>query len=93
MASNSSQNFASPEGVQTTTDETSEHMERLKEENDQLRKKFTCRKCKKERVETLFLPCRHLGVCEHCAELMDDCCICNAKILGTVRTIMVPKIP
>ena len=58
-------------------------------DNKRLVASVTCRKCKKEKVKILFLPCRHLVTCENCAERMDDCILCNAKILGTVRTFMV----
>lgn len=58
-------------------------------ENEKLRQAMMCRKCKKERIQTLFLPCRHLVTCEECADKMDDCIQCRQRILGTVRTFMV----
>lgn len=61
----------------------------LKDENDKLRNAMMCRSCKRERIQTLFLPCRHLVTCEECAEKMDDCIECRQQILGTVRTFMV----
>lgn len=61
----------------------------LKKENERLRSEITCRKCKRARVQTLFLPCRHLVACEECANSMDDCITCRDKILGTVRTFLI----
>lgn len=61
----------------------------LKKENERLRSEITCRKCKRTRVQTLFLPCRHLVACEECANSMDDCITCSEKILGTVRTFLI----
>jgi len=46
---------------------------KLKKENEQLRLEITCRKCKGNRVQSLFLPCRHLVACEECAKDMDAC--------------------
>jgi len=60
----------------------------LKLENEKLRELFTCKKCNAEKVQTLFLPCKHLVTCEICAEQMDSCIRCDAKILGTVRIFM-----
>jgi hypothetical protein len=60
--------------------------EKLRRENESLRKSGTCRHCKTEKVQTLFLPCRHLLTCERCADSMDRCLQCQAAILGTVRT-------
>jgi len=56
----------------------------LKKENQRLN--TTCRKCKKEMIQILFLPCRHHVTCEQCADQIDNCNICDAAILGTVRT-------
>lgn len=63
--------------------------EALRRDNERLRSTITCRKCHVTRVQTLFLPCRHLVACEECAEKMDDCINCGQKILGTVRTFLI----
>jgi len=60
--------------------------EELMAENMELRSTITCRRCHEEKVQTLFLPCRHLVVCEACANKMDDCIVCNKSIMGTVKT-------
>lgn len=62
---------------------------KLKKENERLRSEITCHKCRQTRVQTLFLPCRHLIACEECANSMDDCITCGEKILGTVRTFLI----
>lgn len=65
------------------------HTALLKLENTRLKNSITCRQCNAERVQTLFLPCRHLVACETCSEKLDDCLLCDAKILGTVRTFLI----
>jgi len=56
----------------------------LRKQNESL--SMTCKKCHSQKIQTLFLPCRHLVTCEMCADAMDVCLICRATILGTVRT-------
>lgn len=65
------------------------NVEELRKENARLKLEVTCIKCHSAKVQTLFLPCRHLVVCEACGEPMNDCIHCNAKILGTVRTFFI----
>lgn len=60
----------------------------IKKENETLTKFFQCRRCKVNRIQTLFLPCRHLVTCEACAESLDFCIHCQEKILGTVKTFI-----
>jgi hypothetical protein len=59
---------------------------RLKEENSRLRKSLICQRCTKEKVQILFLPCRHLVSCEKCGDRINYCIKCGEKVLGTVRT-------
>jgi hypothetical protein len=61
---------------------------RLRIENEKLKQCIICKCCNVKRVQTLNLPCRHIVSCEQCADKLDDCCLCNAKILGTVRIFM-----
>jgi hypothetical protein len=63
--------------------------EALRRENARLKSAITCRQCNNAKVQTLFLPCRHLVACEACGESMDDCINCGQKILGTVRTFFI----
>lgn len=60
----------------------------LKHENERLQNRMLCVKCKKNKIDTLFLPCRHLITCERCAEPIDECIECLNVILGTVRVYL-----
>jgi len=60
----------------------------LKRDNERMREQRMCKRCGRSQVETLFLPCRHLVACEVCADAVEDCFVCDTKILGTVRTYM-----
>jgi len=60
----------------------------LRDENERMREERRCKRCNRTQVETLFLPCRHLVACEDCADQVDDCFVCDTKILGTVRIYM-----
>jgi len=60
----------------------------LRDENERMREERRCKQCNRAQVETLFLPCRHLVACEACADQVDDCFVCDTKILGTVRIYM-----
>ena len=57
----------------------------LRQHNERMREERTCKRCGGSQVETLFLPCRHLVACEVCADEVEDCFVCDTKILGTVR--------
>jgi len=70
----------------STVTKTSIVKQKLREENERLR--IICHKCKVEKIQTLFLPCRHLVTCEKCADTLDNCLLCNGTILGTVRTYL-----
>lgn len=60
-------------------------MQRVRDDNERMREEMRCKRCSRSQVETLFLPCRHLVACEACADQVEDCFMCDAKILGTVR--------
>lgn len=60
----------------------------LKEKNRIMKQSITCHLCWNERIQTLFLPCRHLSTCEKCSDKIDLCNYCNATILGTVRVFL-----
>jgi len=50
-----------------------------------------CKDCgqkTKNLMETVFLPCRHIIYCDHCAEKYNNCTKCDHKILGTVRSFI-----
>lgn len=60
----------------------------LRQDNERMRDQRRCKRCNESQVETLFLPCRHLVACEHCADEVENCFVCDTKILGTVRIYM-----
>jgi hypothetical protein len=73
----------------TCYDAPSYRVIRLKEENEKLRRALICKHCNITRVQTLNLPCAHIVCCEACADLLDNCPLCNEKILGTARIFVV----
>ena len=54
---------------------------------DLLKSEVTCRLCKHERADTLFIPCRHLICCENCAASTKHCTLCEEFIEGTIKTL------
>jgi len=60
----------------------------LREENNKLKMSSICRICKNAPAETLLLPCRHLVSCADCTSRINHCPLCNANIIGTVRTYL-----
>src|ERR1043165_4141387 len=61
---------------------------RLKTENEMFKTSAICRNCKLNSVQILTLPCSHVVCCEICADLLDNCPLCDDRILGTVRIYM-----
>ncbi|KPI89425.1 hypothetical protein ABL78_1461 [Leptomonas seymouri] len=43
-----------------------------------------CWRCLSAEAAVICLPCGHYAVCEECAELLADCCICKTPILSSV---------
>jgi len=74
-----------PEDLQTSKTSHSYRLRRLKTENKKLKTLMICKRCNCAQVQTLTLPCCHIVCCEPCANAADDCPLCNARILGTVR--------
>jgi len=60
-------------------------LQTVRDDNERMREQRRCKRCNRSQVETLFLPCRHLVACEVCADEVEDCFVCDTKILGTVR--------
>ncbi|KPA85749.1 hypothetical protein ABB37_00110 [Leptomonas pyrrhocoris] len=59
-----------------------------------------CWRCLSAEAAVIFLPCGHYAVCEDCAEVLADCCVCKTPILSSVvllerkkaqRTASTPK--
>lgn len=67
---------------------SSDHLLRLKVENERLRTSVTCVQCRSAQIQILMLPCCHIVCCETCAEALDDCPQCSVRILGTVKIFM-----
>jgi len=61
----------------------------MKRENIKIDAQLKCIDCKRNGLQTLFLPCRHLVSCEVCADVIDYCSLCSTKIMGTVRTYLI----
>lgn len=67
---------------------SSDHLLCLKAENEKLRTSVTCMQCRSAQIQILMLPCCHIVCCEVCADILDDCPLCTAQILGTVKVFM-----
>ena len=57
----------------------------LVKEYHELKRKKMCRRCKDLDAAILFLPCRHLTMCEACSSLLDNCNHCGNPIIATVK--------
>jgi hypothetical protein len=66
-------------------DEREYRLSKLKMETLKLRSSTICRNCKTRSVEILNLPCSHIVCCEPCADILDNCPLCDDRILGTVK--------
>ncbi|KAH3795411.1 hypothetical protein DPMN_148961 [Dreissena polymorpha] len=53
-----------------------------------LQRRFTCRICHINRVNALFLLCRHLMFCMECTLYVDECPFCDTPIFERIRTFM-----
>ncbi len=69
-------------------DENHTDFDNLKKENEILKSNLTCKICLDEPVGELFLPCRHLVCCVQCSKSVDNCPLCRAKIVGTIKTFI-----
>ena len=61
---------------------------KVRQEYKRLQKSNICNKCLQKPVNTLFLPCRHLVMCDGCAESTDHCMQCGEEIIGTVKVFL-----
>ena len=57
-------------------------------ERDELQNLMICKICLVNRIDTLFLTCRHFATCHECADRVRDCPVCRQVILGTVDVFM-----
>ena len=74
-------------------DEDKEEMHRgllvMEKERDELENLVRCKVCLVNRIDTLFLTCRHFSTCRECAERVRDCPVFRQEILVTVDVFMV----
>ncbi|KAK3109120.1 hypothetical protein FSP39_023454 [Pinctada imbricata] len=74
-------------GVNSTQNRSNEISE-LQDENMRLRDMTTCKICMDDTVSVVFLPCGHLAACSQCAPALRKCPICRMFVKGTVRTFL-----
>lgn len=60
----------------------------IENERDELHNQLICKVCLVNRIDTLFLTCRHFSTCKECADRVRDCPVCRELILGTVDVFM-----
>ncbi|KAL3863441.1 hypothetical protein ACJMK2_005197 [Sinanodonta woodiana] len=58
----------------------------LIEEYSRLRNTSRCKVCQQRDAVIAFLPCGHLATCETCAPTQTACCVCQKKILASIKT-------
>jgi hypothetical protein len=68
-------------GTQTQSD----IRHRLLKENHRLKKLSSCKICLNEKLQIVFLPCRHLVACMVCGNSVKQCPICRRRILATIK--------
>lgn len=61
---------------------------KMEEEIKRINTIKTCIVCKIKMVETLFLPCRHVPMCEDCSPKSIECPLCKMRIMGTARVYL-----
>lgn len=59
----------------------------MSKENHKMKSAKTCKSCFSAEIGVLFLPCRHLVVCQECERLLNNCPQdgCKRHILATVK--------
>ena len=62
--------------------------EKLRTENEVMKKQMHCKVCFSAEVGVVFLPCGHLVVCTSCAPSLQSCVICRRKITETIKIFM-----
>ena len=77
-----------PLDVDTTVQKLQTELKMVKDERNELQSLMVCKICLVNRIDTLFLTCRHFSTCHECADRVRDCPICRQVILGTVDVFM-----
>ena len=49
--------------------------------------RLLCLACKRQRKDTLFMPCRHMAVCNDCAKVSKKCPICSVSVSNNFCTL------
>jgi len=47
-----------------------------------------CKVCFERERNVCFVPCRHVSVCENCAQRCQSCCVCRQKISSLIRVFL-----
>ncbi|XP_060559347.1 uncharacterized protein LOC132719582 [Ruditapes philippinarum] len=55
------------------------------EEFRELEQMLKCKVCLDADLCTVFLPCRHMAVCERCADVLEHCPVCRATIENSIE--------
>ena len=64
---------------------TDPKVQKLTQEHKKLKENSICNKCQNNKIDILFLPCRHMVACTKCSSTMDNCVKCSKKIIGQLR--------
>ena len=73
-----------PLGVDEMVKKLQNELKMVEGERDELQNLMMCKICLVNRIDTLFLTCRHFTTCHDCADRVRDCPVCRQAILGTV---------
>lgn len=53
--------------------------------NEKLQALAMCVLCRTTQMQSMLLPCRHITLCESCANNVEACPLCGELIAGTIR--------
>ncbi|XP_011876980.1 PREDICTED: E3 ubiquitin-protein ligase XIAP-like [Vollenhovia emeryi] len=70
------------------TDNESDDLISLREENRKLKEARLCKVCMDHELAVVFLPCGHLGTCNYCAPALSNCPLCRLRIRAYVRVFL-----
>ncbi|KAL8575553.1 hypothetical protein ACOMHN_059617 [Nucella lapillus] len=76
---------SSGSAVVSTEAENREVLAQVREEHRQLSGRLQCAVCHRARIDTIFMPCGHLVVCENCAGSVTSCPLCQRNIRATAK--------
>ncbi|KAL6442673.1 hypothetical protein ACFW04_002645 [Cataglyphis niger] len=70
------------------TDNESDDIMSLQEENRKLKEARLCKICMDNELAIVFLPCGHLATCDNCTPALTTCPLCRLKIRAYVRIFL-----